>query len=98
MLPAVPRSVVRRVASRYIAGPRLEDAVATVRDLNAAGQMATVDVLGEEVTAESEAAAFVDAYGRVLDAIDHEGLDANISVKPTAFGLGLDLELCYANF
>ena len=98
LLPAVPRSVVRRVSSRYIAGPRLEDAVATVRALNAAGQMATVDVLGEEVTDEAEAAAFVDAYGRALDAVDREGLDANVSVKPTALGLGLDLELCYANF
>jgi proline dehydrogenase len=98
LLPAVPRSVVRRVSSRYIAGPRLEDAVATVRGLNAAGQMATVDVLGEEVTAESEAAAFVAAYEQALDAIDHERLDANVSVKPTALGLGVDPELCVANF
>src|SRR5262245_23277459 len=97
MLPAVPRSVVRRVSSRYIAGPALEDAVTTVRRLNVAGQLATIDVLGEEVTAEAEAARFVGAYRAVLDAIEHEGLDANVSIKPTAFGLALDGELFLAN-
>jgi proline dehydrogenase len=97
LLPTVPRGIVRRVSSRYIAGPTLADAVDALRRLNAAGQMGTVDVLGEEVTAEAEAAAFVDAYREVLDTIHREGLDANVSVKPTALGLELATDLCAAN-
>ena len=49
VLPAVPRSLVRRVSAPYIAGPTLDDARSTVASLNAAGKRATVDVLGEEV-------------------------------------------------
>ena len=50
VLPAVPRSVVRRVSAPYIAGPTLDDARRTVAALNAEGKTATVDVLGEEMT------------------------------------------------
>ena len=44
VLPAVPRSVVRRVAAPYIAGEKLDDAIRVVEELNAAGASATVDV------------------------------------------------------
>ena len=57
VLPAVPRGVVRRVSARYIAGPELADARRVVAELNAEGKLATVDVLGEEITTEAEAAA-----------------------------------------
>ena len=50
MLPAVPRPVVRRLSQRYIAGPTLDEALDVVRALNASGKMATIDVLGEDVT------------------------------------------------
>jgi len=53
-LPFVPRRLVRVVASRYVAGETLEDAVRTVRALNAEGCSATLDVLGEEVTRIAE--------------------------------------------
>ncbi len=93
-LPFIPRFVVARVSRRYIAGPTLEDAVATVRALNAEGAMATVDVLGEEVREERQVAEAVAEYERALDAIRREKLDCNLSVKPTAFGLRLDRALC----
>ncbi len=44
----MPRSFVRRISDRYIAGTTIADAVQVVRELNAGGKMATVDVLGEE--------------------------------------------------
>ena len=94
MLPAVPRPVVQRLSSRYIAGPTLDDAVRTVRALNASGKMATIDVLGEEITSADEASAICAQYHDVLARIDAEGLDSNISVKPTAMGLELDPGLC----
>jgi proline dehydrogenase len=97
LLPAVPRPVVRHISSRYIAGPELEDASATVRALNAQGKLATVDVLGEEITNEEETLVIARAYEEVLAEIDRRHLDSNISVKPTALGLDLDFSLCKKN-
>jgi proline dehydrogenase len=94
LLPAVPRPIVQRLSSRYIAGPSLDDAVRVVRRLNAKGKLATVDVLGEEITSADEARAITGQYHDALARIDEEGLDANVSVKLTGLGLELDLELC----
>jgi proline dehydrogenase len=97
VLPAVPKPAVRRVAARYIAGTELEDARRVVARLNGEGKLATVDVLGEEITRPEEAAAITRAYLDVLDAIDEDGLDANVSVKLTGLGLKLDGALAREN-
>jgi proline dehydrogenase len=97
LLPAVPKPVVQRFSSRYIAGATLGDAVECVRELNAGGKMATLDVLGEEITQESEARAIAQAYRDVFAAIDEAALDSNVSVKLTALGLDLSYDLCREN-
>ena len=96
-LPAVPRPVVKRLSSRYIAGTTLADACDVVRELNADRKEATLDVLGEEVTLREEAIGLRDAYRRALDTIEEEGLRSNVSVKLTALGLKLDRDLCRSN-
>jgi len=96
VLPAVPRSVVKRVSAPYIAGPTLDDARRTVASLNAEGKRATIDVLGEEIHSAGEAQAIAAAYGDVFAAIHADGLDANVSVKLTGLGLKLDLDLCHS--
>jgi len=85
---------VQRLSAPYIAGPTLADARGTVASLNAEGKLATVDVLGEEITRPDEARAISVAYHEVLAAIEQDLLDANVSVKLTALGLKLNLELC----
>jgi proline dehydrogenase len=97
LLPAVPRPLVQRLSSRYIAGPSLDDAVRVVRKLNAKGKCATVDVLGEEIPSADEARAIAGQYHDVLARIDSERLDANVSVKLSGLGLELDPELCREN-
>ena len=94
VLPAVPRSIVRRVAAKYIAGSTLDDARRVVAELNAQGMRATVDVLGEEISRPDEAEALAQAYHDALAAIDADRLDANVSIKLTGFGLKLDRALC----
>jgi proline dehydrogenase len=94
VLPAVPRPIVKRLSSRYIAGPELADAVAAVRELNAVGRKATLDVLGEEVTTAEEVHATREEYERAMAAIEDEQLDANVSLKLTGLGLHVDPELC----
>jgi proline dehydrogenase len=96
-LPAVPRQVVKRLSSRYIAGTTLTEACDVVRELNSLGKEATLDVLGEEVTLREEAIGLRDAYRRALDTIEEEGLRSNVSVKLTALGLKLDRGLCRAD-
>jgi proline dehydrogenase len=97
LLPAVPKPVVQLFSSRYIAGSTLADAVECVRQLNAGGAMATVDVLGEEITREDETRAIAQAYRDVFAAIDKASLDSNVSVKLTALGLELSYDLCREN-
>jgi len=97
LLPAVPKPVVQRLSSRYIAGPTLDDALSVVRELNDAGKLATIDVLGEEVSSADEARAIAGQYHDVLAQIDDQGLRSGISVKLTALGLELDHELCRDN-
>ena len=97
LLPAVPRPVVQKLSQRYIAGPELKDAREAVRRINAEGKLATIDVLGEEVTSEEEAAAIVRAYQDVFADIERCGLDSGVSVKLTGLGLNLDYELCRDN-
>jgi proline dehydrogenase len=97
VLPAVPRPVVQLFSRRYIAGPALRDAVGVVRRLNEEGKLATIDVLGEEVTHEDEARAIAGAYRDVFDAIEQESLAANVSIKLTGLGLNLSYDLCKEN-
>src|SRR5438132_86663 len=97
LLPAVPRPVVQKLSERYIAGAELKDARETVRRLNAQGRMATIDVLGEEITNEDEAAAIVRAYLDVFADIERCKLDSNVSVKLTGLGLTLGYDICRAN-
>jgi hypothetical protein len=97
-LPLVPKAVVRRIASRYVAGETLEEALALVRSLNAEGCKATLDVLGEDVTRPDETEATVIEYERALADIAARGLDSNISVKLTALGLKLDPAHCRLQF
>ena len=97
ILPAVPRPVVQKLSERYIAGAELKDARETVRRLNARGKLATIDVLGEEIRNEEEAAAIVRAYQDVFADIERCDLDSNVSVKLTGLGLKLGHEICRDN-
>ena len=96
-LPLVPKAIVGRVAKRYVAGEKLEDALAAVEQLATEGAMATLDLLGEEVSERSLATAAADEYVRMLDAIAARGLPANVSIKLTSLGLKIDLAFCQAN-
>lgn len=81
----------RAVAHRFVAGDTLDEAVAAVTALAAAGLMATVDVLGEDTTDRDRAAATADAYVQLLGRLGDTGLGtgAEVSVKLSALGQGL---------
>ncbi len=96
-LPLIPKPIVGQVAKRYIAGTTLPDGVRAVKDLNAKGMMATMDLLGEDVKDATEATQVKTNILPILRAIKENGLKSNISIKPTQLGLKIDKELCYRN-
>jgi proline dehydrogenase len=97
VLPLVPKPIVRKVSSRYIAGSAVSDAVRVVRNLNQQGAMATIDVLGEYIKDMDEARKNTEDQIEVLNAIEKERLQGNLSIKLTSLGLGLDDAMCEAN-
>jgi proline dehydrogenase len=97
LLPVVPKPMVQVFSARYIAGPTLEDGLDTVGQLNREGKLATIDVLGEEITREHDARSITHAYCDVFAGIERQDLDSNASVKPTALGLDLSFDFCREN-
>ncbi len=85
----------RKMARRFVAGERLEEAVAVIKSLNAAGIKATLDHLGENVTSEEDAQRTVGEYQSILQTIADGGLQSSISVKPTHVGLDFGADFCY---
>ena len=86
-----------RAASRFVAGERAEDAIRVVRQLNAKGINATLDHLGEHTSTAEEAANATENILAILDKIDAAKVRANISIKLTQIGLGLDESICRQN-
>jgi proline dehydrogenase len=91
--------VSRSVVKRFVGGPDCAAAVATTRDLVAAGLMVTLDHLGEDTTDRGQADAVADAYLELLRALEAAGLAerlgmltarTEVSVKLSAVGQALD--------
>ncbi len=98
ILPYFPKPVVGYFSRHYIAGPSLEDAVRVTRTLMAENCSVTNDILGENIASLEEADNYARQYLDLLDTIHSEGLNANISVKPTQMGLLLDREHAFQNY
>jgi proline dehydrogenase len=89
--------VFNKMTRRFVAGETLDEAAAAIKVLNDVGIKATFDHLGEAIKNEAEARAEVEAYKRILDRIEKDGLDSNVSLKLTQLGLDISKELCVAN-
>ncbi|HET7025462.1 MAG TPA: proline dehydrogenase family protein [Gemmatimonadales bacterium] len=89
--------LARKFASRFVAGETVDTAVAAVRDLNASGITASLDLLGESVSRAEEAEGARGEYLAMLDRIAGTGVRANVSVKLTQMGLDISPDVCRAN-
>ena len=87
----------KKLTTRFIAGENIEEAVNAIREVNARGCSASFDHLNESVTSIAEIEAEVREYLEVLPRIDEAGIDSNVSIKLTQFGLEIDPELAYRN-
>ena len=89
--------LARRFAARFVAGETVDDAVAALKQLNAAGISASLDLLGEAVSGAAEARAARDVYLQTLDRIHGARADGHVSAKLTQMGLDSDESLCVDN-
>ena len=87
--------VARKLASRFVAGETVDEAITTLRDLNALS--ASLDLLGESVLHAEEAQRACKTYLDVLERIHRAKANANVSVKLTQMGLDIDEGLCVDN-
>ena len=96
-LPLVPKPVVRRVASPYIAGERMDDLLRIAEGLNREGYRVAAAILGEFVTRREESEEAVREYASLLLRMGERRVDGYIHVKPTHLGLKLDKSFCTEN-
>jgi len=87
----------RRVAGRFVAGDRLEDAIEAARALNDDGFRVTLDHLGESVRDRGMAREATESYVRSLEAIEESDARSTISLKLTQLGLEIDRAFCVEN-
>ncbi len=85
------------IASRFVAGESVDEAIDATRQLNARGLMATMDYLGESVGQTSEANAARDQILFLLDRIHAASIDSNVSLKLSQLGLNIDENLAVNN-
>jgi proline dehydrogenase len=89
--------VSRKMAQRFVAGDTLDEAIDAARALNDANLTVSLDFLGESVKTREEAEEAADMAIRTLEAIAEDGIDGNISIKPTQLGLDIDEAFCREN-
>ena len=89
----VSAPLARSVVARYVAGDQATAAVEVAGELAASGLMVTLDHLGEDTSDVQQATAVGDEYVALLKLLAAQeltgGARAEVSVKPTAVGLGL---------
>ncbi|MBI4852853.1 MAG: proline dehydrogenase family protein [Acidobacteria bacterium] len=90
-------SLFKKITDRFVAGETIEEASLAVKELNKLNISASFDHLGEAIKSEEEAEAEVVEYGKILSKIDKDGLNSNVSLKPTQLGLSINPELGLRN-
>ncbi|MBT3229452.1 MAG: proline dehydrogenase [Candidatus Marinimicrobia bacterium] len=95
LMPLAPRFIVKMISKRYIAGEDTPSAMATCKQLNAQGFLTTVDILGESVTTNDQAREACDSYLDLITEVSKSNIEKNISLKPTAMGLGLSYDMAF---
>jgi len=89
--------LLRGLAQRYVAGEELADGIVVAQTLNTQGLLVSLDYLGESVTNPADSRRAAVAYIDALEAIAHEQVEGNVSLKLTQLGLDLSRELAVAH-
>ncbi len=91
-------SIEALFAGKWIAGPKIDNAVGRINTINGNGCRAIANYLGEDLASKAEIDETVEQYIRLIDAIRANSLKADISVKATQIGLAVSEEMAIANY
>lgn len=89
--------LARNVASRFVAGESLEEAIQVAEKLNRRSFTVSLDQLGEDTTNLKEANLSTGEVLNILERIEAANVQSNVSIKLTQIGLGLDEAVCLDN-
>ncbi len=84
-------------AKRFVAGKTAEEGMKAVKILNSKNIMATLDILGENVTDKKMAEKATMEYISLLEKIHEEKINSSISLKLTQLGIDIDYDFCKEN-
>ncbi len=87
----------QKAVLRFVSGETLDDAIRAVREANSRGIRGTLDFLGENTLSREDALKSAREAITILERIEAEKVDCNISVKLTQLGLDLGTEFCFEN-
>ena len=90
--------IEKAFAGRWISGPAIQDAIADSKKFNSKGIKTIINYLGESFTNEYEITETVDTYMRLIRYITENGINADISIKPTQLGLLKDADTLKSNY
>ena len=88
---------VRASVRRFMPGETTDEAIAAAKRLGEQGLPTMFTVLGENVTNLDATRLVVEDYRAVYDRITAEGLDTEVSVKPSHLGVDLDPDATMTN-
>ncbi len=94
VLPMATFALLSRATKRRVAGATRDEAIETARHLATIGAGAIVSFLGEASPDVASARAHADELSKLLDALEHGHLEAEVALKLTALGLLHDEALC----
>jgi proline dehydrogenase len=92
--PIARRGMKYGFARRFVAGETLDEALSASMDLCSHGRHVSLNRLGENVTTEAAAREVCAGYIHMIEDLQAQNLDGNISIKLTQLGLDIDKELC----
>ncbi|MBI44718.1 MAG: proline dehydrogenase [Candidatus Marinimicrobia bacterium] len=98
IIPFLPKGVVRFFSKKYVAGIDNSDALNAVKILNYRKESATIDILGEHTSSIKECNDITNAYVELLNKINIEKLDCNLSIKPSHIGSDLNYKSLLINY
>ena len=81
-------------ARRFVAGESLDEALMASAALGRESRKVSLNFLGENVTTKDEARRVRANYIEMLQGLERDKIDGNISIKLTQLGLDIDRELC----
>ncbi len=82
--------LLTRFASQWVAGETLEDAIRVAKDANRRGMGGLINHLGEHYREKGPVEATTREYLRLLAAMRADGVQGDVSLKPTQLGILID--------